>query len=57
MKKKSTSLSLRVASMEPRAETISMLKLFARVYSPLKAGLENGGFKCNSLAGKTLQLG
>lgn len=57
MKKKSTSLSLRVAAMEPRAETISMLKLFARVYSPLKAGLENGGFKCNSLAGKTLQLG
>lgn len=57
MKKKSTSLSLPIASIEPRLETISMLKLFARVYSPLKAGLENRGFECNSLAGETLQLG
>lgn len=57
MKKKSTSPSLPIASIEPRLETISMLKLFARVYSPLKLGLENRRFECNTLAGETLQLG
>jgi hypothetical protein len=41
-------------AVSARKETLAMLRLFARVYDPLKMGLEHSRFECHTITGEAI---